>query len=119
MKLTVQPQQTPKGSYTARIIRLDEQIIGSQIVIRILTRIESTEHSEANGARVSTLVDPELRKNSRVGRWVKAALGRELKDGDVIDLDELLQKVVRITVDNRTNKKNEVYTRIVAVHPVE
>lgn len=119
MKLTVQPQQMPNGTYTARIIRLEEKIIESRMVIRILTRIESTEPPEVNGLYISTLVNPKLSKGSRLGRWITAALGRELNDGDEIELNELLQKVVQITVENRTNKNEENYTQIVAVKSVE
>ena len=114
MKLVYRAELIAEGIYPAEIIAVEEQPTENGTALRIVAKVRN-EDSVYNGIAVSTLVTPMAAGRTRLSKYYEQVVGTALLGGEEIDTDQMVGKLVMITVKLKKGKDGEIHPDIAEI----
>ncbi len=108
---TYRAEYLPDGLYSATITAAEEKSVEGKLLIRIAAAV-APENADFAGAVASGLVPYVLAGRSRLATWYSQTTGKSLSDGEEVDLNDMVGKRIRMTVENHEGKDGKSYPRI-------
>src|SRR5215203_1654553 len=102
------------GSYEAIFTRYEEHEMEFGPVYKLFFQITNDEEFE--GKELSRLVSQKFNPKSNLFQTVQGLLGRPIRPGEVIDLDDLLGRLCVLNIGHNV-KERETFEQIDGVNP--